>query len=193
MTTDPRRATSSDIDRFAETFGTAMFHDPMIRWPLPPDVSVDSVIDMSKAIVSMYVEIGSAWMLEDGLGVSSWIAPDAAARFDELEQPTRAAIAPYTDDGGARYGTFWDWLAGHLPREPCWFMDLVAVHPSARVRGLGSQLVRHGLAMAEADGLPAFLETSQPSNVSYYERFGFTVVGEEQGPDGGPTIWFMRT
>jgi len=170
-----------------------MFHDPMIRWPLPPDVSVDSVIDMSKAIVSMYVEIGSAWMLEDGLGVSSWIAPDAAARFDELEQPTRAAIAPYTDDGGARYGTFWDWLAGHLPREPCWFMDLVAVHPSARVRGLGSQLVRHGLAMAEADGLPAFLETSQPSNVSYYERFGFTVVGEEQGPDGGPTIWFMRT
>jgi predicted N-acetyltransferase YhbS len=132
-------------------------------------------------------------MIEDGLAVASWITPEAAARFDELEQPTRAAIAPYTDDGGARYGSFWDWLAGHLPREPCWFMDLVAVDPSARGRGLGGQLVDHGLALARADGLPAFLETAQLANVAYYQRFGFTVIGEERAPGGGPTIWFMRT
>jgi ribosomal protein S18 acetylase RimI-like enzyme len=72
-------------------------------------------------------------------------------------------------------------------------MDLVAVHPSARGRGLGSQLVEHGLALARREGLPAFLETAQQSNVSYYERFGFRVIGEEKAPDGGPTIWFMRT
>ena len=190
---DPLRATVSDIDRFAETFGTAMYDDPMIRWPLPSDVSVESVIDMTKPIVSMYIDVGSAWMLEGGLAVASWVAPLAAARFDELEQPTRAAVAPHTHDDGTRYGQFWDWLATHLPSEPCWFMDLVAVHPTARSRGLGSQLVEHGLSLAQADGLPAFLETAQLANVSYYERFGFGVVGEEQAPDGGPTIWFMRT
>lgn len=193
MTAGPLRATASDIAQFAETFGTAMYDDPMIRWPLPCDVSVESVIAMIKPVVSMYVEVGSAWMLDDGLAVASWIAPDTTARFAELEQPTRTAIAPHTNDGGVRYGHFWDWLAGHLPNEPCWFLDLVAVHFSARGRGLGGQLVEHGLTLARADGLPAFLETGQQRNVAYYERFGFRVVGEEQAPDGGPTIWFMRT
>ncbi len=148
---------------------------------------------MTKPIVSMYIEVDSAWMMESGLAVASWIAPEAAARFDELEQPTRNAVAPHTTDAGVRYGQFWDWLAGHLPSEPCWFLDLVAVHPSARGRGLGGRLVEHGLALARADGLPSFLETGQESNVAYYERFGFKVIGEEQAPDGGPTIWFMHT
>lgn len=170
-----------------------MFDDPMVRWPMPGDSTLESVIAAIKPIVSMYVAIGSGWMLKDGLAVASWIAPGAAARFDELESRTRAAIAPYTHDEGARYGQFWDWLAAHLPREPCWFMDLVAVHPTVRGQGLGSRLVEHGLELAGADALPAFLETAQPTNVSYYERFGFHVVGEEQAPDGGPTVWFMRT
>ncbi|MCZ3388775.1 MAG: GNAT family N-acetyltransferase [Actinomycetia bacterium] len=193
MTKDPRLATRDDIDQFAETFGTAMYDDPMIRWPLPSEVSVESVIAMTNPIVSMYVEVGSAWMLEGGLAVASWIAPAAAARFDQLEQPTRAAIAPHTGDNGVRYGQFWDWLAAHLPSEPCWFMDLVAVQPSAWGRGLGGRLIEHGLALAGGDDLPAFLETAQQRNVAYYERFGFRVVGEECAPGGGPTIWFMRT
>jgi GNAT superfamily N-acetyltransferase len=193
MSSDPRRAEPTEADRFARTFGTVMYDDPMIRWPLPADVDVESVIAMTRPIVAMYLQVGAAWMIGDGLGVAAWIEPDAAARFDELEQPTRAAIAPFTDDGGARYGQFWDWLASHLPSEPCWYLDLVAVHPSARGRGLGRRLVTHGLALAAADGLPAFLETARPSNVAYYQQFGFSVVAEDSAPGGGPTIWFMRT
>jgi hypothetical protein len=26
----------------------------------------------------------------------------------------------------------------------------------------------------------------------YYERFGFDIVTNEDAPDGGPHIWFMR-
>lgn len=189
----PRRAQPEDADQFAQTFGTAMYDDPMIRWPLPVDVSMDSVVAMTRPIVQMYLDVQSAWLLEDGLAVASWIAPEAAARFAEWELSTRAAIAPYTDDGGQRYGRFWDWLATHLPTEPCWFLDLVAVHPSARGRGLGSALVEHGLGLARADGLPAFLETAQQSNIPFYEGFGFAVVAEERAPGDGPTIWFMRT
>jgi GNAT superfamily N-acetyltransferase len=193
MTSNPRRVTTGDADRFAETFGMVMYDDPMIRWPMPADIDVESVIAMTRPIVATYLQVDSAWMIGDGLAVASWVAPEAAARFDELELSTRAAIAPFTDDEGARYAQFWDWLAGHLPHEPCWFLDLVAVHPSARGRGFGRRLVTHGLALAAADGVPAFLETARPSNVAYYEQFGFSVVAEESAPDGGPTIWFMRT
>jgi GNAT superfamily N-acetyltransferase len=189
----PRLAGPEDIARFAETFAAAMFDDPMIRWPLPDEVTLATVTQVTRPIVQMYVEIGSGWMLADGLAVASWIAPDAAARFDELELPTRAAIAPHTGDGGVRYGRFWDWLAHHVPEDPCWFLDLVAVHPEAQGRGFGRRLVEHGLSRARADGLPAFLETAKPENLPFYTDLGFTVVAEEDAPDGGPHVWFMRT
>ena len=41
--------------------------------------------------------------------------------------------------------------------------------------------------------MPAFLETGNPRNVPYYERFGFRVIDEGDAPGGGPRIWFMRT
>lgn len=189
----PVRATPRDIDQMASTFAAAMYHDPMIRWPLPDEVSLATVERATRPIAAMYVAAGAGWLLEGGRAMAAWIDPSAAARFEELELPTRAAIAPLTDDGGERYGQFWDWLATHLPDEPCWFLDLVAVHPSLQGRGLGARLIRHGLDLAERDGLPAFLETGQPDNVAMYQRFGFHVVGQEDAPAGGPTIWFMST
>ncbi|MEO8106314.1 MAG: GNAT family N-acetyltransferase [Actinomycetes bacterium] len=190
---NPCRATRADLDRFAETYGTAMHGDPMIRWPLPDNTTIEAVVAMARPIVEMYLDVDAGWLVEDGLGVASWIPPSAAARFDELEQPTRDAIAPFTADGGIRYGQFWDWLAEHIPAEPCWMLDLVAVQPSVQGRGLGAALINHGLALARSDGLPAFLETSQAHHVPYYECFGFHVIDEAAAPDAGPTIWFMRT
>jgi ribosomal protein S18 acetylase RimI-like enzyme len=119
-------------------------------------------------------------------------SPAEAERFREIEGPTRDLIRPLTDDGGARYDLFWDWLGGHVPDDPCWFLDILAVDANARGRGLGRHLIEHGLDRARADGSPAFLETSVQDNVALYQRFGFRVVRELEAPDGGPTIWFMR-
>jgi len=84
-------------------------------------------------------------------------------------------------------------LGGHIPAEPCWFLDVIGVVPAARGLGLGRILVEHGLALAAADGLPAFLETGRAENVPYYEQFGFRTVDRQEAPRGGPTIWFMST
>ena len=116
-----------------------------------------------------------------------------AGRFAAIEQATRAAISPLTGDGGVRYAAFWDWLNDHLPGEPCWFLDLVAVAPAAQGRGLGRRLVAHGLERAHAGRGPAFLETATPGNVAFYQSLGFQVVSQQQAPDGGPVIWFMQT
>ena len=46
--------------------------------------------------------------------------------------------------------------------------------------------------MAREMGEAAFLETGNPRNVAYYERFGFRTVDDGDAPGGGPHIWFMR-
>ena len=48
------------------------------------------------------------------------------------------------------------------------------------------------LASARANGSALILETGNPRNVGYYERFGFRVVDDADAPEGGPHVWFMR-
>jgi hypothetical protein len=42
----------------------------------------------------------------------------------------------------------------------------------------------------DAEGTGAYLESSKPDNVPYYERFGFRVTGQIDMPKG-PTMWPM--
>src|SRR4029453_3904367 len=86
---------------------------------------------------------------------------------------------------GVRYRGFWDWIEAHLPPEPHWFLDHLAVAPERRGEGLGAGLVELGVGLGGRDGVPAFLETARPHNVGFYERLGFRVVADEPAPRGG--------
>ena len=71
------------------------------------------------------------------------------------------------------------------------FVDGVRSPLAPWIAGIGAALIEHGIAMAERAGQQCFLETGNPRNVAYYERFGFEVVSEGDGPDGGPHVWFI--
>jgi hypothetical protein len=51
-----------------------------------------------------------------------------------------------------------------------------------------------GLAGADASGLPCYLQTSDPANVAYYQRFGFEVIQPaiETIPSGHSYIGMLR-
>lgn len=62
------------------------------------------------------------------------------------------------------------------PDEPCWYLSMIAVDPC----GIGAELMKHALDPCDEDGLPTYLESTNPRNVSLYERFGFETMGEIQ-------------
>ena len=74
------------------------------------------------------------------------------------------------------------------PPEPCYFLSFIASLPEVRGRGLASAVIRETLDLADADGVPAFLETADPAKVGFYQRFGFKLTGQAQLPFGGPTL-----
>ena len=188
----PDLAGPADLAGLVVTFAAAFSDDAMIRWPMP-EATPAMLQELWRVILAPYVESGVLWKIGGCDSGAAWLPPAVAARFAEIEQSTRAAINPLTGDDGARYAAFWDWLGAHLPGEPCWFLDAVAVAPAAQGRGLGRALVMHGVELARADGCPAFLETGTPRNVPFYQSLGFQVVDEQRAPDGGPMIWFMQT
>ncbi len=77
------------------------------------------------------------------------------------------------------------------PREPHWYLAILAVHPDRQRQGIGSFLITPTLERADRDRLPVYLETTKEANLAYYRRFGFEVLQELTVPGGGPQVWTM--
>jgi ribosomal protein S18 acetylase RimI-like enzyme len=76
--------------------------------------------------------------------------------------------------------------------EPHWYLDVIAVDPAARGRGIGGALLRAVHARSDADELPTVLLTYQPTNLPFYRRHGYAVVCEGTVPGNGPRWWGLR-
>src|SRR4029077_181794 len=74
--------------------------------------------------------------------------------------------------------------AGQSP--PHWYLGYLGTRRDRQGQGLGTQLLREGLAGAPTDGVPAYLESSSERTLPLYERNGFRVVGELQALGHGP-------
>ncbi len=84
-----------------------------------------------------------------------------------------------------------DLIEKHLPKEPFWYLHFAGCHPSFKGFGFGGAAIRAGLERADADGLPAYLETADEKNVALYQSFGFEVKHIWQVPEG-PMFWGMQ-
>jgi ribosomal protein S18 acetylase RimI-like enzyme len=189
--------TADRLEAAAAVMGRAFADDPMMWWSLGHDPDdhagfVTRTAAYFRVINTANVEAGTMWETSDGLGAAIWLPPELTATFLEDDLVIRPLVAELTHDAGARYDAFWDWLDTFIPSEPVWYLDQIGVDPERQGVGVGAALITHGLVMADAAGHPAFLETGNPRNVAYYERFGFEVVEAAEAPDGGPRIWFMR-
>jgi GNAT superfamily N-acetyltransferase len=77
-----------------------------------------------------------------------------------------------------------------LPAGPFWYLGVLGTDPRHSGKRFGHALMAAGLRRAEADSLPAVLETSNPGNVQVYLRAGFGVVAETALDS--LAIWVMR-
>ena len=75
----------------------------------------------------------------------------------------------------------------HHPKTPHWYLPFVGVEPMQQNRGLGALLLRPILERCDHERLPAYLESTNPRNVPFYESLGFRGIGMIQSGTS-PTI-----
>lgn len=185
-------ATIHRVPALAPVLARTFADDAMVAWPFHDHDVEERAAPLFAALLREYAALGIVIEADDGAGVAAWIPPESDVGLEQVNVATWSEVVGLTDDGGDRYHRFWSWLESYVPHEPHWMLDMVGVDPARQGEGIGSALVRYGVERAEDDGVPAFLETSKARNVPYYERFGFRTAAEEDAPDGGPHIWFMR-
>jgi ribosomal protein S18 acetylase RimI-like enzyme len=74
---------------------------------------------------------------------------------------------------------------------PHMYLLLLGIDPSQQGRGLSTPLLQPSLDLFDQQGLPCYLDTHNPNNVSLYQRFGFEVVHEGDIPGTSVQHWAM--
>lgn len=75
---------------------------------------------------------------------------------------------------------------------------IIGTRRSFQGQGIGSKVMREGLAKVDALGLPAYLESTNPKNTPFYQKHGFEIVEEvypfENKKKGvkGPVMTLMK-
>jgi GNAT superfamily N-acetyltransferase len=181
MSEEPRTATRSDLDRLTNTLTAAFATDPLWSWafPDPEDLSVWWRYCIASALRYPWV-----WISGDYAAASVWIPPNGVELTEEEEEGVeplvRDLIGPRCDDVMELLDRF---DASHPSAEPHYYLSLLGTHPSCRGGGIGMALLADNLRRTDAEGMPVFLESSNPANNSRYERLGFRQVGEFTTPD----------
>ncbi|MFD7279496.1 GNAT family N-acetyltransferase [Streptomyces sp. NPDC059862] len=186
----PKTATIDDAPLISRTLARAFDDDPMMRWFFPGDASREAGLGryFTTIFTRQYVHHGVCERTE--AGAAFWVPPEAQAKA----VPDAETIQELQNILGDRAPLFRDTVetaAKHTPQEPHWYLAVIGADPAAQGQGHGAALLRSGLAKADAAGLPACLESSKPSNLPFYEHFGFTVREELRLPGNGPVLWAM--
>ncbi len=152
--------------------------DPFARWvyPAPGDYLAHGSA-FTEAFAGPAFTLGTAFVTEEYEGGSLWMppgaSPDAEAFARVIGTTVREEIHGELEELFGQFETL------HIT-EPHWYLAVIGVEPWHHGRGIGGALLEHTLAICDGEGLPAYLESSNPRNIPLYRRHGFEVVGEIQ-------------
>jgi len=164
--------------------------DPVVRWLWPePHDYVSHFPAFVRGFAGRAIEGRTAHATSDFLGGSLWLSPGVS--------PDEAALAELLQESVAEparseaFGML-EQIGNSHPLEPHWHLAFIGVDPTRRGKGTGAALLRYALARIDEQHLHSYLESSNPANISLYERHGFEVVREIRVGDSPPLFPMIR-
>ena len=177
-------------DKALSAMMLAFSGDPFFRWFAPdPDLYVRYGCDLMNAFGGNSFEKETAYASTNYESVSFWLPPGIKTE-EALVAEVINQIVP-AEQAHSVWSIFGE-MGSYHPKEDCWYLPLIGVDPACQGRGLGSALLKHALELVDKTSLPAFLESSNPRNISLYERHGFEVVGRIQIGSSPPVHPMIR-
>lgn len=191
--TEARLATAAEIPAAVEVLARAFYADPVWGWAFPdPERRLGQHRVVWELVARAALSYESAWLSGDCAAVALWIPPERPELRPEDEERLEGLLVELLGDGATRVmETFERFEAAHPTAQPHYYLSLLATNPDQRGRGLGIGLLAATLERIDAEGAPAFLESSNPVNTPRYEKLGFAVCGEFRLPEGGPRVTQM--
>jgi GNAT superfamily N-acetyltransferase len=181
-----RLATPDDIPGLAASLARAFHDDPVARYLLANDRRRDGRLRrFYTARLRTLVAEELVFCDAQRRGAALWAPPDRWRQpaHELLQIRIVTPRLPLFLVAGVQ-------IDRRHPEGPHYCLAVLGVDPAAQGQGLGSRLLEPMIARCDAEGVPAYLESSKERNVDFYARHGFRVTGETDLPRG-PRLWLM--
>ena len=166
----------------------AFSSDPFQRY-LMPDSSIflkNSAIWFDNAAnqsISLKALLGTT----NYSGVALWFPPNHIIEFEALKETFNELPENSQKDIFQYFREFEE----SRPKD-AWYLEYLGVDPSKHSLGLGSKLLKDSLVKIDDLHQSAYLESSNPRNMTLYERHGFETVTKIQFGEGPPMHTMYR-
>ncbi len=190
---DVRNASPADRDLVASIITLAFANDPLWRHAMTrPDKRTEHHREFWLTFVDGALRYPWTWIAGAGDAVSIWIPPGKSEMNADQEEHLAGLAAEYL---GPAAGDYLELLArfeaAHPRDEPHYYLSLLGTHPDHRGQGIGMGMLARDLELIDAEGFPAYLESSNPANNRRYAMLGFEPIGEFSYPRNGPRVTTM--
>lgn len=191
-----RPATAADRATLVSALASAFSEDPLFSWmagSVPKETLEPKLRIVFDAFVKPDIEQTEhlVFTAEDGTGGAVWKAPN------QWKMSTGAMLRamPAMLRG---FGTKTPRMIGALgaiekvhPEDEHYYLEALGTRQDMQSKGVGSAVIRAMLDRCDAEGMPAYLESSNVRNVPFYARHGFETTSEIVVGKGAPTVTAM--
>jgi ribosomal protein S18 acetylase RimI-like enzyme len=126
----------------------------------------------------------------DSRAAALWLPPDVQPNEQGLAALFHSTLGEAKQE--AMFSIF-EQMGRFHPETLHWYLPLIGVTPGQQGKGLGSILLDRALRRCDRDGIPAYLESTNPRNIALYERHGFEIIGKIQAGDSPEIIPMLRS
>ena len=195
MSITVRPARRSDVPALARVLGRAFQDDPVMMWMQPDATRRAAALAGFFGALTRYHYLAGAGVevALSGSGVAAAALWDPPGKGEPSPREQIAMLPAVIRAFRGRLGegrALTEQMKAVHPEEPHWYLGIIGSDPESRGGGFGHVLMNSRLDRCDAEGAPAYLESSNADNIPYYNRYGFDVTGEIVIPDG-PSLWPM--
>ncbi|MDJ0673879.1 MAG: GNAT family N-acetyltransferase [Calothrix sp. MO_167.B42] len=183
-----KTANKDDIESIVSSIVLAFSTDPAARWMYPSSQQyLKNYPELIRVFGAQALEYQTIYCTDDYVGAAFWFPPQSKIDSDAI-----GGFLQQTISGQRQQEIFavLEQMESYHPHEPHWYLAILGVEASHQSQGYGSALMRHKLEECDRTNTIAYLESSKPKNIPFYEKHGFKVIGEIQAGES-PTIFPM--
>jgi ribosomal protein S18 acetylase RimI-like enzyme len=184
------RVLSSDEASIIDVLVRAFSADPVAQWIWPDSQQYQMYFpSFVRAFGGKAFTHGSTYYVDGYAAAALWLPPGVLPDEDMLSSIFQRSVSEQSQKDVI---AVFDQMAHYHPSEPHWHLPLMGVDPLKQGKGFGSALMQHALIQCDLDNKLAYLESSNPRNISLYQRFGFELLDTIQAGISPPIFPMLR-
>jgi GNAT superfamily N-acetyltransferase len=190
-----RPARPVDADAITETIATSFHNDPLWSWAFADETRRPAQFRIWWRVFvdAAFRNDNWTWVTDACESVALWTRPGGTELTTADETQLVRLVGDFIggEHGNAVLHVLAQFDAAHPHDVPHYYLSIVGTHDDHRGHGIGEALLAENLEHVDAEHMPAYLESSNPANLTRYERLGFVPAAEIFVAEGRPVVTTM--